>query len=66
VEIKDTFKGSDTLLCDCIEALIEAELHGSLVPHGIGGHGLKLLSACYCRLKKRKTKKETNVKRKIT
>jgi hypothetical protein len=48
--IRDTFRGDNKLLRECIKALIELNDSNSLVPHGIGGHARTLLSACYRRL----------------
>jgi len=47
---RDTFRGDNKLLRECIKALIELNDSNSLVPHGIGGHARNLLSACYRRL----------------
>ena len=43
--IKDEFNGGDAHLIECINALLELDAAGALVPHGIGGHARGLLSA---------------------
>lgn len=50
VELKDEFRGGDSHLISCIEALISMSDAGALVPHGIGGHARSLLSAAAVRL----------------
>ena len=39
------FKGKDDLLIQSIDALLEMDAKGILVPHGIGGHARTLLKA---------------------
>ena len=46
----DTFRGDDAHLRQCIKALVELDMDGALVPHGIGGHARALLTAAYHRL----------------
>jgi hypothetical protein len=46
----DEFNGDTAHLIRCIEALIALDAAGVLVPHGIGGHAHKLLSAAAVRL----------------
>ena len=46
----DTFAGDDAALVECIEALIELNDAGKLVPNGIGGHARKMLAAAAVRL----------------
>lgn len=61
MKIVDTFRGDNKLLKESIEALLELDNAGALVPHGIGGHARTLLMSCFVRLpnKKRPTKKGT-------
>jgi hypothetical protein len=49
-ELADDFNGDTPKLISCIEALLALDASGSLVPHGIGGHARKLLSAAAVRL----------------
>jgi hypothetical protein len=46
----DDFGGDDALLLDCIDALLDLDRRGALVPSGLGGHSRTLLSAAACRL----------------
>lgn len=46
----DTFGGDTALLRRSIEALLALDADGALMPHGIGGHARKLLTAAYHRL----------------
>lgn len=46
----DTFNGDNARLIESINALLELDAAGSLVPHGIGGHARQLLSAAAARL----------------
>jgi len=46
----DEFRGDNTKLVGCIEALIELSDAGKLVPHGMGGHARGLLAAAANRL----------------
>lgn len=48
--IADDFRGDNTHLKSCINALINLSDDGALIPHGIGGHARSLLAACYHRL----------------
>ncbi len=48
--LTDEFRGDDAHLIRSIEALIELNDEGALVPHGIGGHARALLSAAAVRL----------------
>ena len=48
--IVDDFDGDNDHLKRCIEALLEFDAAGRLVPHGIGGHARRLLSAAHQRL----------------
>jgi hypothetical protein len=48
--ISDEFRGDNTHLKSCINALINLSDDGALIPHGIGGHARELLAACYHRL----------------
>src|SRR5690606_36999324 len=46
----DTFRGDEAALSGAIEALLNLDAGGTLVPHGIGGHARKLLSSAASRL----------------
>ena len=46
----DEFRGDDAALVASIHALLALDEKGALVPHGIGGHARKLLSASANRL----------------
>jgi hypothetical protein len=46
----DNFNGDAPHLMRCIEALLELDAKGALVPHGIGSHARDLLSASAMRL----------------
>ena len=46
----DTFRGDTENLRRSIKALVELDMEGALVPHGIGGHARALLTAAYHRL----------------
>ncbi|WP_186183132.1 hypothetical protein [Burkholderia gladioli] len=48
--LTDDFRGDDSNLVRSIEALINLNDEGALVPHGIGGHARGLLSAAAVRL----------------
>jgi len=50
MQLVDEFRGDDANLIASIEALIEFNDAGQLVPHGIGGHARSLLSAAAVRL----------------
>jgi hypothetical protein len=45
-----TFRGDNANLIRSIEALLELDAEGALVPHGVGGHARALLSAAAVRL----------------
>lgn len=45
MKLADAFRGDNTKLIGCIEALIALDADGAMVPHGIGGHARDLLSA---------------------
>lgn len=49
-EIVDDFNGDNAALKSSIAALLSFDRDGKIVPHGIGGHAHKLLSAAYRRL----------------
>jgi predicted esterase len=49
----DTFNGDNARLIESINALLELDASGSLVPHGVGGHARQLLSAAAARLVER-------------
>ena len=49
-DFKDDFDGNDEHLLACIEALLDFDAAGAIVPHGLGGHGRSLLSAAAKRL----------------
>ncbi|MES2247633.1 MAG: hypothetical protein V4645_10145 [Pseudomonadota bacterium] len=46
----DKFKGDNAHLARCIQALLNLDARGALVPHGLGGHARDLLAAAACRL----------------
>jgi hypothetical protein len=46
----DDFRGDTEHLRVCMKALLDMDARGVLVPHGVGGHARKMLSAAYCRL----------------
>lgn len=46
----DDFNGDTEHLRSCMKALVELDMEGALVPHGIGGHARGLLTAAYHRL----------------
>lgn len=46
----DRFDGDTALLRSSMKALVELDMDGALVPHGIGGHARTLLTAAYHRL----------------
>lgn len=46
----DNFRGDNANLIASINALLELDAEGALVPHGIGGHARALLSAAASRL----------------
>jgi hypothetical protein len=46
----DNFNGDTAHLIRCIEALLNLDAKGALVPHGIGGHARTLLEAAAVRL----------------
>lgn len=48
--MKDTFRGDDAHLISSIKALLSLDAAGALVPHGVGGHGRKLLESAAVRL----------------
>lgn len=48
--VVDKFKGDDAHLVRCIQALLNFDARGALVPHGLGGHARDLLAAAACRL----------------
>lgn len=47
---EDPFHGDDAALCRAIDALLNMDADGVLVPHGIGGHARSLLAAARHRL----------------
>lgn len=49
---QDDFRGDDVHLLSSIESLLYLDAKNALRPHGLGGHGRSLLSACAARLKK--------------
>ena len=61
----DTFAGDDAALIECIEALIELNDDGKLVPHGIGGHARKMLAAAAVRLSAGVTDPIANFRQKL-
>jgi hypothetical protein len=46
----DRFNGDNAKLVSAIEALLELDASGSLVPHGVGGHARTMLEAAAVRL----------------
>lgn len=48
--VGDGFKGDNQQLIACINALLDLDAAGALIPHGIGGHARSLLAACAARL----------------
>ncbi|WPG35353.1 hypothetical protein [Variovorax sp. EBFNA2] len=48
--VADKFKGDNAHLVRCIQALLNLDARGALVPHGIGSHARDLLSAAAYRL----------------
>jgi hypothetical protein len=48
--MKDQFNGDDAKLISAIEALLDLDASGSLVPHGVGGHARTMLEAAAVRL----------------
>ncbi|WP_201319994.1 hypothetical protein [Burkholderia sp. E168m30] len=48
--LTDNFRGDNAQLVRSIEALLELDAEGALVPHGVGGHARALLSAAAIRL----------------
>jgi hypothetical protein len=46
----DTFTGDDAQLIDAIEALLEMDAAGALVPHCVGGHARTLLGSAAARI----------------
>lgn len=48
--MKDTFRGDTAALIRNIDALLELDAAGALVPHGVGGHARGLLEAASVRL----------------
>lgn len=46
----DTFRGDTENLRASIKALVELDMEGCIVPHGIGGHARNLLTSAYHRL----------------
>jgi hypothetical protein len=49
--VSDGFNGDNAKLCDCIDALLDLDAKGVLVPHGVGGHARTMLSAAATRLR---------------
>jgi hypothetical protein len=47
----DDFNGDNAKLCECIDALLDLDAKGILVPHGVGGHARKMLAAAASRLR---------------
>lgn len=47
----DEFNGDNAMLVRSIDALLDLDAAGALVPHGVGGHARTLLSASAARLK---------------
>ncbi|WP_199855917.1 hypothetical protein [Burkholderia metallica] len=52
-QLTDDFRGDDAALVRSIQALIDLNDSGALVPHGIGGHARGMLSAAAVRLTSR-------------
>lgn len=46
----DNFKGDNAQLISCIRSLLELDADNALVPHGVGGHAMALLTAAAVRL----------------
>lgn len=57
----DNFKGGNAHLCNCIDALLDLDAKGALVPHGMGGHARTMLEAAASRLRAAPAQAEPSV-----